>query len=249
MNSEECFLNGEKLIYLAHPISLFNQIKQKLIEVGAEKFFSNPDESTKRARESLPQYFFTLALKKQTGKDWWVLHPSDPSSDFFLMAVDTSSFGVTLEQFELVQVPSHFKTFDEALGVVRKKLTKGYPKHYNLLIFINHERSKEWAAKLHENLPEQCPFKTIGVVYLLFEKGTHNPLMANVHRLRPLPIVNLPTRFDEKELYKPQDVAHLMEEVKAEGKTFIRLKPDIQKEINLHLKKFISEQRKRRELS
>jgi hypothetical protein len=195
LSSDMCVIDGKKLKYFSHPLSLFNQIEKKLSEIGAEKFFSNPDESTKRARESLPQYFFTLALKKQTGKDWWVLHPSDPSSDFFLMAIDENPIGISMEQFELVQIPSHFQTFEDAFSVVQKKLKKGYPNYYNLIIFINHEKSKEWATLLHKNLEIRCPFKTIWIVYLLFEKGTSNPYIATVHRLRPLPIVNLQAKF------------------------------------------------------
>lgn len=238
ISSEVCIVDGKKLIYFAHPLSLFRQIEKKLAEVGAEKFFSNPDESTKRAREGLPQYFFTLALKRQTGMDWWVLHPSDPSSDFFLMAVKENPIGVMMEQFELVQIPSHFQTFDQAFSVVQDKINKGYPHHYNLLIFVNHEKSKEWATLIHEKLPAQPPFKTVGVVYLMFEKGTSNPYIATVHRLRPLPVVNLQAKFSDSQLYKPQNVLHLMEEIRRDGHTFVKFKPDIEKAIITSMRRF-----------
>jgi len=59
-------------IFFAHPHTLLDQVGKVLEKVGPQKFFTSSDEEVKKAREGFAAYFFTLALKKYMGRDWWL---------------------------------------------------------------------------------------------------------------------------------------------------------------------------------
>lgn len=76
------------MIYFRDSISLLKQIEQTLSEIGPQEFFSSTDNKVKKVRESLAEFFFILALKKDTNKDWLLMQPKDVFPDFILMTVD-----------------------------------------------------------------------------------------------------------------------------------------------------------------
>ena len=224
-NSEICQVDGKDMTYFRYPMSLFNQIEKTLNEIGPEKFFSSPYADIKKVRESMAEYFFALALKKMTKKDWLIMQPEKEFPDFVLISVGEGANKINLEQFELVEVMNRCKTFDEMLGIVNGKINKGYPENYNLLIFINHEMSKEWIPLLHKNLGEYYPFKAIWTVYLLF-KGENNPFCAIVNRIRPLPILQVEANFTDPELYTTQSVPYFIETQDIDGDKILNFKKE-----------------------
>lgn len=181
----------------------------------------------------MAEFFFIWALKKSTNKDWWLMQPEDDFPDFILMTVDDNTIKITLDQFELVEIPSRCQTYEQMLGIVHTKLNKGYPENYHLLIFVNHEKSKEWIALLSQQLKNCYPFKAIWTVHLLF-KGNDNIYSSVVNRIRPYPTQNIETNFSE---YRPQAIPTFMEKTEKEGKTFLSFKADFAKEFTKSLRR------------
>ena len=91
INSELCEIDGRKFNFFKDPIQLLKQIEKTLLKVGAVKFFSSPDPSVKKDREGFAEYFFLLALKKHTNRDWFVMHPENEFPDCFLMSIGENS--------------------------------------------------------------------------------------------------------------------------------------------------------------
>ncbi len=236
INSEICHIDGKEMIYFRDSISLLKQIEQTLSEIGPQKFFSSTDNKVKRVRESLAEFFFILALKKDTNKDWLLMQPKDDFPDFILMTVDNNPITITLDQFELVEIPSICQTYDQMMDIVNTKLNKGYPENYHLLIFVNHEKSKEWIALLSQQLENYHPFKAVWTVHLLF-KGKDNLYSSVVNKIRPYPTKNIETSFNEVGLYQPRAVPTFMDKTEREGKTFLGFKPDFAKEFTKSLRK------------
>ncbi|MDP3726092.1 MAG: hypothetical protein Q8R36_02750, partial [bacterium] len=188
INSEICEIDGEKLIYFNDPRRLRDKIIDTASKVGAKKFFSSTDENIKKVRESVAEYFFTLALKKGNHRDWFIMQPQGDPPDFILMTASDNPMAITLDGFELVEIPGCCKTFDEMMDIVQKKINKGYSVRYNLLIFVNNEKSKEWLFLLHRYLENYHPFKTVWTVHLLCYKDKKDFFGYVVNRLRPLPV-------------------------------------------------------------
>jgi len=231
-------MNNNELLYFYDPITLLKRMEKTLSEIGPKKFFSNPDDETKRVRESLAEFFFILALKKDTGKDWWLYQPKDQFPDFDLMTVNQlkKKIFITLDRFELVTIPDRCNSFEEALSIVRGKITKGYPENYNLLVFVNHIKSREWVKLLKQQLVKSYPFKSIWTVYLLF-KGKDNPYSAVVNQICPPSQCSIETSFDNKALWEMGPLPIFMEEIEIEGKKCRAFKEDFMKEFRLMLKK------------
>lgn len=154
-----------------------------LSDMGPDTFFSSPEEDAKRAREAMAIYFFVAGLQKVKGMHYQVRQPKPDPPDFQLI-----SYGITmpnLENFELVQIPPHFETFQEMMDTVQKKLQHGYTSDYRLLIFCNHEKAREWIKLLNDALEDN---PSLAVIYTVSvwqdEAGGYG---ATVDRLRPRP--------------------------------------------------------------
>lgn len=236
VNSEICEIDGKKMLYFREPNLMLSGIEETLAKVGAEKFFSSTDEAVKKARESLAEFFFTVALKKDTSRDWWLMQPQKDPPDFTLMTIKEDPITITLDAFELVEIPGRCQTFDEALGIVQSKLNKGYAGHYNLLIFVNNERSKEWINLLNERLENHHPFKTIWTVHLLWYKGKKDLFGPIVNRLRPYPVVHIDAVQNDGKLYQYQSIPTFMEKITSGEKTFISFKTEFVKELTKKLR-------------
>ena len=104
LNSEAVEIDGQKMVYLASPHAMIEKIFEALSLIGPEKFFSSPDEKTKKLRESMAESFFALALKKDSGQDWWVTQPEKDPPDFILTSWTENPITVAVAPFELVEV-------------------------------------------------------------------------------------------------------------------------------------------------
>jgi|SRR3989344_6251970 len=241
-------MDEKNLLYFYSPISLLNRIEEVLIKIGPQKFFSNPDDETKRIREGLAEFFFMIALKKATGKDWWMFQPKDQFPDFDLMTAsqDRSSISITLDRFELVTIPDRCNSFQDALNIVQAKISKGYPENFNLLIFVNHVKSREWVALLNQYLRDHYPFKSIWTVYLLF-LGKDNLYSAVVNELRPKFTHGVEANFNDKALWEMESLPIFMDEIEINGKKCRAFKKDFMKEFNIKIRQANLSQKRVRE--
>ena len=235
-NSENCLIGEEEFTYFRDFVSLLKQIEETLKEIGAKKFFSSPDQKIQRARESLAEFFFISGLKKDTGKDWWLLQPKDEFPDFILMTVNNYPIMVTLDQFELVEIQERCQTFDEMLSIVNKKIKKGYPENYNLLIFINHKESINWLSRLEEKIESFHPFKSIWSIHLLF-RDPKDIFSAVVTQIRPYPIKRIEVKFSDEELYKQSPILDITEKIETSEGIFLQFKPEVVAELKKELRK------------
>jgi hypothetical protein len=224
-------------IFFAHPIALFNQIDKLLQKVGPEKFFRSSDEEVKKAREGFAAYFFTLAMKKYTGRDWWLAQYDQatrnyPDFDFISFAEDPND--IKIEKVELTGFYPHFKSFDEALEVVNKKIKKyrNKPIDFSLLIFANHGKSEEWINLLRKKINTEYPFLSIWTIHLLFKNNVTEVKKAIAQRIVPLPGLKIEADMDDSEIHKPQSIPSYMEEQKENGKTYILFKSEFIDKIN-----------------
>ena len=237
LNSERVKVGDEELIFFMHPNTLRDKLVETVEKIGAQKFFSNPDENTKKARENVAEYFFTLGLKKDSGQDWFLMQPKKDPPDFVLMTVADNPITITLDHFELVEIPGRCKSFEEMLKIVRGKLNKGYTEKYHLLIFVNHERSKEWINELHQQVQDFSPFKTVWTVHLIWYKGQAGLYGSVVNRLRPHPTRTVEVALNDEALRQNSPLSNHMEELKVDGKTFIRFKEDFVKKLTMAMRK------------
>lgn len=235
INSEICEIDGKGMIYFRQPGLLLEQIQITLEKIGAKEFFRSPTEEIKKVRESMAELFFQLAIQKKTSKDWFLMQPQQDPPDFVLMNVDMESIDISMEQFELVEIPPICETFEDMEKIVEKKLKKGYPPGYNLLIFVNHIKSKEWITRLHSKLKSFLPFKAVWTIHLLFEHGEIWGSVVN--RLRPEPVWHIPAKLSDTRLSYSKKISSWMEEIKVDGKKMIGFKPAIIKKLISKLKK------------
>lgn len=243
VNSESVEIDGQKMIYLASPHSMIEKIHEALSSIGPEKFFSNPDEETKKLRESMAESFFALALKKDSKQDWWVMQPEKDPPDFTLTSWTENPITITLAPFELVEIPPRCKSFEEMWKIVKKKLEKGYLKSYHLLIFINNERSTEWLELLHGKLALSVPFQTIWTLHLLVHKTTKELSSAIANKLRPLPVKHTEVSFNDPQSLRFGPLSSFMELVKDGNKTFLKMNQEFANALRKEMMKTLRDRR------
>ena len=220
-----------KEIFFAHPHTLLDQVGKVLEEVGAEKFFTSSDEKVKKAQEGFAAYFFTLALKKYLRRDWWLAQYDQaaracPDFDFISFAENPDD--IKMEPVELTGVYPHFKSFDEALKVIKKK-QKQYgdkPVKFSLLVFVNHEKSEEWIKLLREKVSSEHPFLSIWTIHLRFKKGGKEVGKAVAQRIVPLPGLRVEADTDDSEIHKRQPLPSYMEQHQEGERTYITFKTE-----------------------
>lgn len=225
------------MIYFRDLRLLRDKIIETVSTIGAEKFFSSTNENIKKVRESIAEYFFTLALKKDTGQDWLLMQPEKDPPDFVLMTANDNPVTITFDEFELVEIPWCCQTFNEMMSIVQDKLDKGYPEYYHLLIFVNNDKSKEWVNLLYRQLGKYHPFKTVWTVHLLWYQNKKNLFGSVVNRLRPYPVKHIEAALNDNILYQSQPTPSYMEETKIGDKTFLNFKSDFVKELTTKLRK------------
>lgn len=207
-------------IYFAHPHTLLDKVGKVLKDVGSEQFFKSSDENVKKAREGFAAYFFTLALKKWTGRDWWLAQYDQTIRDY--PDFDFVSFGenpddMKMEPVELTGVYPHFKSFDEVIGVIENKQKKygTEPVRFSLLVFVNHEKSEDWINLLRKKISSEYPFLSIWTIHLRFKKGGKEVGKAVAQRIMPLPGLRIEADTDDSEIHKPQPLPTYMEQLKS----------------------------------
>ncbi len=218
-------------IQFAHPHTLFTQVEGVLKKVGPKKFFSSPNESVKKAREGFAAYFFALALKQYTKRDWWLAQYDQAVRaypDFDFISFGEAFEGMKLEHVELTGVYPHFKTFDEVMGVIKKK-QKQYGTDalkFSLLVFMNHEKSEEWIQLLRKNLISEYPFISVWTIHLRFKKGGLEVGKAVASKIFSLPGLRVEADMDDSEIHKRQPIPNYMEITNKNGFTYVSFKPE-----------------------
>lgn len=216
-------------IFFAHPHTLLDQVGKVLEKVGAEKFFSSPDEEVKKAREGFAAYFFTLTLKKYLQRDWWLAQYDQATRaypDFDFISFAEKPDDMKMESVELTGVYPHFKSFEEALKVVEKK-QKQYgnnPVKFSLLVFVNHEKSEEWIDQLRNNISSEKPFLSIWTIHLRFKKGGKEVGKAVAQRIMPLPGLRVEADTDDPEIHKRQALPAYIEQHQDVDLTYVTFK-------------------------
>lgn len=220
-----------------HPHTLFDRVVKVQNRVGSEKFFSSSEQEVKKAQEGFFAYFFTLALKKYYhGRDWWVYHPNQserkyPDFDFVSFGDDLKD--LKLEPVELTGIYPHFKSFEEALTVVKKKQKKYGDKslNFSLLVFVNHEKSEEWINQLQNSIHDEKPFLSIWTIHLRFKKGGQEVCKVVAQKIMPLPSLRIEVDIDDPEIHKPQVLPKYLEINKNGKDAYITVKAGIFDEV------------------
>jgi hypothetical protein len=218
-------------LLFTHPHTLLDKVGKTIAEVGSEKFFTSSSEEVKKAREGFAAYFFTLALKQWTGRDWWLAQYDQaerqcPDFDFFSFGEEPNP--IRVEKVELVGVYPHFKTFEEMVEVIEKK-QKQYGNSsldFSLLIFVNHEKSEEWIQALRGRLKLSHPFISIWTIHLRFKKGGKEVGKAVAHRIHPTPQIRVEADTDDPNIHKRQPLPTYLVESKSDGSTNLSFKRD-----------------------
>jgi hypothetical protein len=240
INSDRCVIDGKEMIYFKHPNNLIDEIEKTLLQIGAEKFFSSPEQSIQKKWEGLAEYFFTLALKKGTGIDWYIRQPADDPPDFELYSIKDNPIEIMLDRFELVEIPAICKDFEGAANIVQRKINKKYSENYSLLIFINNEKSKEWARLFTDQIKDYHPFKGVWVIYLLWYKGKKDLYGSVVYRLRPFPIMSINADLNDIQTRQlNSNIPNFMEEIKIENNNFINFKSAFSNELVKKMKRIL----------
>lgn len=244
IDSENVELDGKNMVYFQRPQLLLENIMAVLNEVGPEKFFKSTDKRVKSVRENMAELFFMLAIQKETKKDWFLMQPKNDPPDFILMTIQENPINVSLDQFELVEIPARCQSFEEMMVILQNKFDKQYPNNYSLLIFINHEKSKEWLNLLHSTLQNYGPFQMIWTVHLLWHKGQTDVWGPVVNRLRPMPVWHIEAMLKDCRYTYSDGVPSFMERIEKDGKVFMGFKPGVAKDIIFKLKKMQRENAK-----
>lgn len=217
---EDNLINSE--IVTEDIISLREKWFRAVSDMGAEKFFSSPQEDAKRAREAMAIYFFVAGLSKGNGIYYQVRQPKQDPPDFQLIR-----WGETipiLENFELVEIPLRFKEFEEMKVTVQNKLAHGYPRNYRLLIFVNHEKSREWINLLHKELDNHS-FAAIYTVSMLYGDSRYYSM---VNQLRPFPAKSIQVLLGEGNTVSSVLPIYIQGE-SIQGGTRVRFSPELLK--------------------
>ncbi|MEK7629824.1 MAG: hypothetical protein AAB432_00365 [Patescibacteria group bacterium] len=237
IDSESCEIEGERMLYFKDPRQLRDSIIKTIETVGAVKLFSSTDEAVKKTRESIAEFFFILSLKIVNNQDWFLMQPKDDPPDFTLMTASDNPMEITLDQFELVEIPGRCRVFDEMMKIIQGKLDKGYLENqYNLLIFVNNENSSAWISLLNKQLRRYHPFKTVWTVHLLWHKDK-SFYSCVVNRLRPFPIKHIETPLSDDGLGKSRPIPTFMEEIRLGDKVLLIFKSDFVKELTKVMRK------------
>ena len=219
-------------IFFAHPHTLLNQVGKVSETVDPQKFFTSPDEEVKKAREGFAAYFFTLALKKYTRRDWWVAQYDQATRacpDFDFMSFAENLYDMKMEAVELTTVYPHFKSFNEALSVVTKK-QKQYgdrPVKFSLLIFVNHEKSEEWINLFKVHVSSEHPFLSIWTIHLRFKNPGKEVGEAVAQKIAPLPGLRVEVDTDDPEIHKRQFLPSYMDQQQKDGHIYITFKSEL----------------------
>lgn len=246
IDSQTCEINGEQKVFLREALAVFKKIHETLKEIGAEKFYSSPDNDIKKVRESLAELFFLLAVKKATKQDWYLLQSNEDFPDFFLMSINEGDRPVDLHGFELTEVTPRVETFEEAMKVVNSKLEKGYSGKYNLLIYLNNKRGFEFAKQIEANLPIESSFKEIWTVRTLSKNNNTEISHTVANRLRPHPIVQWVANFDDPQLFKFKEIPKFADILETESGSFLSLKRDFVTDYIKKVRRYLLEWRKSR---
>jgi hypothetical protein len=231
-------MNG---IFFAHPHTLLDQVGEVLKNVGSEKFFTSSDEKVKKVREGFAAYFFTLALKKHTGRDWWLAQYDQVTRDypdFDFMSFAENPDDIKIEPVELTGVYPHFKSFEEALEIIKKKQTQYGTKQIksSLLVFVNHTKSEEWINLFRKEIKSEQPFLSIWTIHLRFKKGGKEVGKAVAQRIVPLPGLRVEADTDDSKLHKPQPFPAYIKQCKEGEKNYITFKPEFVKKMRKVIK-------------
>ena len=218
-------------IFFAHPHTLLDQVDKVRKKVGDEKFFKSSDEEVKKAREGFAGYFFTLGLKKYTGRDWWLAQYDQAARaypDFDFISFADNPDDMKMEPVELTGVYPHFKSFDEVLKVVEKNQKQYGDKSvkFSLLVFVNHEKSEEWINLLRKNVSNAHPFLSIWTIHLRFKKGGKEVGKAVAQRIVPMPGLRIEADTDDSEIHKRQPLPSYMEQRRGGEQTYITFKTE-----------------------
>lgn len=227
INSERVKINDKELMYLREPVLILKQTEEVLLKIGPDKFFSSPEEEIKKARESFVILYFLLAIQSKTTDFNFCLQPKEDPPDFGIMKIGDKIETLSLDWFELVEIPVICSSFQEMMKIIQKKIEKRYSVGYNLLIFVNSEQSNEWINLLNIELKDYGSFISIWTLNLLTSEGDYWPV---VNRLRPLPL-HIETKIGDIKL--PNGVPASMEEHTHDGKKFLSFKPELLKELKM----------------
>ena len=230
IDSQTCEIDGSKLVYLRDALTVFRKIDETLKFVGAQKFYSSPDNEIKRVRESLAELFFLLAVKNATKQDWYLLQPNEEFPDFYLMSVKEGSSPVSLHSFELTEVPPHVETFEQAMSIVNSKLTRGYQPKSNLLIYLNNLNGLEWAKMIEMKIKNTSSFKEIWTIRVLSRNNNTELTHTVANRLRPHPILQWVADFDNPGLFRGGPIPQFTEILETEEGSFLHFKRDFIKD-------------------
>lgn len=229
-------------IHFTHPHTLLDKVGKVIAKVGSDKFFTCPHEEVKKAREGFAAYFFTLALKKWTGRDWWLAQYDQadreyPDFDFFSFGDEPNP--IRVKKVELAGVYPHFKDFEEMQAVIEKK-QKQYgnnPLDFSLLVFVNHEKSEEWIQTLRGRLGSSYPFISIWTIHLQFKKGGKEVRKAVAQRIAPTPGLRIEADTDDPDIHKRQPPSTFLEEKKIDGSVYLSFKTGFIEEFMKRIKK------------
>lgn len=233
VDSEICKLDGKTYYHFQHPNVLRDKIIETISNIGAEKFFKGPDKNIKKVREGVPEYFFILALRKLTQFEWWIQQPEKDPPDFITIPTNIGTDLSRVRFGELVEIPSQCKSFEEMFSIFDKKRKKGYSTKYSLIVFINHQESKNWINLFDNKLTSHKPFREIWGVYLLWYKGGHGFYGAVIERLRPYPKLKIQYKLNDEMLRNPLPIPNHISEIERGGKKFYNLNPPIKKLIKI----------------
>jgi hypothetical protein len=231
-------------INFAHPHTLIKSVERVLNKVGPELFFSSPEEEVKKAREGFAAYFFTLALKKWTGHDWW-LAQYDQSirkyPDFDFVSFGEEPYLIRGEKVELTGVYPHFKDFKEMWKVIEKKKNK-YGKEmldFSLLVFVNHAKGEEWINQFKSRFQTQQPFKCIWTLHLLYiNNGQEVKKVVAQKFSSDQQFVRIVVDLDDTEVHKLQKFPNYVEKKEQDGNIYLYPKKEFGEMIKRKVKKF-----------
>ena len=214
-----------------HPHTLFYQVEQILKKVGAEDFFKSPEESVKKAREGFAAYFFILAMKVYTKRDWWLAQPDQSDRaypDFDFISFSENPEDLKMEPVELVGIYPHFNSFDQVVEVIENKKRKYgvQPVKFSLLIFVNHEKSEDWIENLKTLIITEAPFISIWTIHLKFKPGGEEVHFAIAQKIVPKPQLRIEANMYDPSINKKQPMPSSMEERINNGLTYITFKQE-----------------------